>query len=195
MENPDNAIFDSANRRVRILGWLTVAIAVAPQVLTLPLLVYVVTHPHTGPHPDIGGGISCFLAILAASWTLVWCLAARGLFRYRPWARVVTLVLTAVVFILTLLVGVGVSLYWHNELEEYRRSPFQSVSGLDNVRRECEFFMVMSFLPFLVLSPYCFLAHLWLWKRPVCALFCNPGSTDRKSIPSPAGDSPGAKTS
>ncbi|MCY2977473.1 MAG: hypothetical protein NTU79_02245 [Planctomycetota bacterium] len=160
---------DSANRLVRILGWLTIAIAVAPQVVILGLMHIIALSPDYGSAGPIGGkgfalGICGYLAVVAAPWTLGLCLTAWGLFRHRPWARTLTLGFTVFVFVLTFLFGGWLWL-----------SPDP---GPEPSYRHAALSLFLSFLPFLLCSPYCFLAQLWLWRQPVRALFRNPRSMD-----------------
>ncbi len=190
---------DSANRLVHILGWLT--IAVAPQAVILGLMISIALSHNYGSGGPIGGkgfdlGICVYLVVGAAPWTLGLCLTAWGLFRHRPWARTLTLGLTVVVFVLTLLFGGGLWLSLHNELAAYRRDNVSVYPEFDPVARKMVERRVqrtveplvlrkhaqqqaLSFLPFLLCSPYCFLAQLCLWRQPVRALFRNPRSMDR----------------
>jgi hypothetical protein len=202
MDTCGDSLSDPANRRVRILGWLTIAIAAAPQVAILGLMISIALSPRSGAGGPIGSssfdlGICCYLAVVAAPWTLGLCLTAWALFRHRPWARALTLVLTVVVFVLTLLFGGGGSLYLHNDLAAQRgdhvfeyqefdpvaekiveRRIQQIVEPEPHVRRSYAQMQALSFLPFLVCSPYCVLAQIWLWRKPVRVLF----SVEARSI-------------
>lgn len=177
---------DSANRLVHILGWLTIAIAVAPQAVILGLMISIALSPNYGSGGPIGGkgfdlGICVYLVVVAAPWTLGLCLAAWGLFRHRPWARTLTLGFTVVVFVLTLLFGGWLCLSdenWLLTVEILSVEPVEILSREPLVLRKNAQQQALPFLPFRLCSPYCFLAQLCLWKQPVRALFRNPRSMD-----------------
>ena len=205
MDTNGDSLSDSANCRVRILGWLIIVLAVAPQAVILGEMISLALSPSTGGGGPMGTssfalGICFYLAVVTAPWTLGLCLTAWGLFRLRSWARALTLVLSVVVFMLTLLFAGWVSLYLHNDLAAHRGDHMLEFQDFDlvaekiverriqrivepepHVRRSYAQMQALSFLPFLVCSPYCVLAQLWLWRKPVRVLFSGEARSNRRN--------------
>lgn len=163
-----DAISGFAKRQVRILGWLTIALAVAPiSSLLFPVAVdAILPREPVSPWGDLGAGASLgvliFLAIVHVPYTLLLCLTAQGLFRHRPWAHIIALALTVPAFILILFLGGAISVVLYNLLVE-------------KLRDRSLMYGLALFLPLLLTCfAYCLMIHLWLWKRPVRELFYNP---------------------
>lgn len=162
---------DVVNHRIRSLGWLTIVLALAPifGILLASLIDLLFLTPRYNPwlsegHPLLGVLlVVAFVAPFHAPYTVLFWLTARGLFRHRPWARVMTLFLTPFAFWMMWASGRGIVLVslFHLFAEGNRSS---------NV-----------VMPIVVYSPltltsaaYCLFVHLLLWKADVRTAFGLP---------------------
>ena len=155
--------------RIRFLGWLTVALAMAPvSGVLLTFLIALLSAPfypaqggHGGPWADTGIGPAVifvgFLAAMHVPYTILLCFTARGLFQLRQWARIMTLCLTPFLFVLMLFTGGGIVFAIH----------------LAVVRHLTVELVLVGILGPLTLTGvvYCVLSHLWLWNPDVRTLF------------------------
>ena len=165
---------DVVNSRIRGLGWLTIALALAPVSGLLLSALVDALFPGQGHNPWLSVGnpwravlmVVAFVAPIHVPYTILLWLAARGLFRHRPWARVMTLVLTPFAFGLMLLFGGGIVASLFNLLAEGNRSSNVALS-------------IVAFSPLTLTSAaYCLFAHLVLWNAEVRAAFGLTKQTD-----------------
>ena len=170
---------DVVNRRIRGFGWLTISLALAPVfgILLATLIDLLFLTQRYNPWLSEGNPwlgvlmVVAFVAPIHVPYTILLCLTARGLFRHRPWARVVALFLTPFAFGLTLAFGGGIVVSLFNLLAEDNRS--------SNV--------VMSIVVYspltLTSAAYCLFAHLLLWNVEVRAAFKLPSAPDASERP------------
>jgi hypothetical protein len=165
---------DVVRTRIRGLGWLTIALALAPVsgLLLAALLDVLLSEKGHNPWLTVGNPwgavlmVVAFVAPIHVPYTILLWLAARGLFRHRPWARVITLILTPFAVALTLLFGGGIVAALFNLSAEGNRGSSVTMS-------------IVAFSPLTLTSAaYCLCAHSLLWRTEVRAAFTSPPETD-----------------
>ena len=162
------------SRRIRRLAWLTIALALAPMLGLVLAGLFEAIVPPNGHNPFLASGrpwmaLLMVFAITAPAhvpYVAVLCITAWGLFRHRPWARIMTLVLTPFALGLMLLFGGGIVDALFNVL----------VKG---VRDSSVKLRIVAFSPLTLTSAvYCLYAHLLLWNAQVREVFKLPSDRD-----------------
>ena len=166
-------------RRIRRLAWLTIALALAPMLGLVLAGLFEAIVPPNGHNPFLASGrpwmaLLMVFAITAPAhvpYVAVLCITAWGLFRHRPCARIMTLVLTPFALGLMLLFGGGIVDSLFNVLVKSVRD--------SNVKMR-----IVAFTPLTLTSAaYCLFAHLLLWKAEVRAAFKLPSDPDASERP------------
>lgn len=179
MENaPNTRSIDTVNSRIRALGWLTISLALAPVfgILLATLIDLLFLTQRYNPWLSEGNPwlgvlmVVAFVAPIHVPYTVLLWLTARGLFRHRPWARVMTLFLTPFAFGLMLACGGGIVVSLFSLLAEGNRSSNVMMS-------------IVVYSPLTLTSAvYCLFAHLLLWRVEIREAFKQP-SDKQPSVP------------
>jgi hypothetical protein len=165
------------SRAIRRLAWMTVALAFAPLMGLMLVVLFEAFVPPQGHNPFLASGrpwvaLLMVLAITAPAhvpYVTVLCITAWGLFRRRAWARIVALILTPLAAILSLFA-------WGGTISALYSWRVEGLQG-SNLKET-----IIAFSPTAILSTtYSVTAVIVLWNRDIGATDALPKSKAERS--------------